>query len=237
MALSRLANAGPSNPERVRDAHVPAAIKRARAFGIDVSLFRSSLDRTAEERLRRLDENARELPRLSREPGTSPLAMISGLEKAGVRFVAIGGVAAVAHGSARITLDLDICYDPAPSNADALAQVLARWNTGPRKPTPLERLLASRAETPRSDAATRLRTSKGDLDLFASVEGVGDYDACEAESEWIDVPPSRFRVLALDALIRSKRALGRDLEREALLEVELLRALIDSDSRGQIFRA
>lgn len=217
-----------------------SAVERARAFGIDISLFRSSLDRTAEERLRQLDENARELPQLRlpqfRRPGTSPLSMIAELETAGVRFVVIGGVAAVAHGSARITFDLDICYDPAPSNVATLAQVLTRWNAQPWQLAPAQRSIPD-AQMLRSHAPLRLQTTEGDLDLFASVEGVGDYDVCESESEWIEVPLSRFRVLGLDALIRSKRALRRDEERETLLELELLRALIDLESRGQIIRS
>jgi hypothetical protein len=54
--------------------------------------------------------------------------MIAGLADAGVEFVIVGGVAAAVHGSARVTVDLDICYDPAPDNRERLAALLARLN-------------------------------------------------------------------------------------------------------------
>jgi predicted nucleotidyltransferase len=37
------------------------------------------------------------------------MQLLRRLNDAGVDFVVIGGVAAIAHGSARMTLDLDVC--------------------------------------------------------------------------------------------------------------------------------
>jgi len=34
----------------------------------------------------------------------------------GVKFIIVGGAAATAHGSARLTLDLDIVYERSPAN-------------------------------------------------------------------------------------------------------------------------
>src|SRR4030081_1508849 len=42
----------------------------------------------------------------------------------GVDFVVIGGIAAVLHGSAQMTFDLDICYATDHGNLDALGEVL-----------------------------------------------------------------------------------------------------------------
>jgi len=50
--------------------------------------------------------------------------MIEGLTTASVEFVVIGGVAARAHGSTRVTEDLDICYETEPENVDRLAALL-----------------------------------------------------------------------------------------------------------------
>ena len=47
--------------------------------------------------------------------------ILLGLNAAHVRYVVVGGVAANAHGSPRITMDVDICYDPAPDNREQLA--------------------------------------------------------------------------------------------------------------------
>ena len=49
-------------------------------------------------------------------------SMVRGLTRKKVRFVVVGGVAAAAHGSSRITNDLDICYDASDkANLVALA--------------------------------------------------------------------------------------------------------------------
>ena len=43
----------------------------------------------------------------------------------GVDFVVIGGIAAVIHGSPRVTRDLDICFAPDGANLEALGAALA----------------------------------------------------------------------------------------------------------------
>ena len=60
-----------------------------------------------------------------------------GLVLRGVRCVAIGGAAATMHGSARITRDLDVCYDPATDNTDRLAELLTTGTRGSTWPFPL----------------------------------------------------------------------------------------------------
>lgn len=58
--------------------------------------------------------------------------MVAGLTGAGVPFVVVGGVAATAHGSARVTDDLDVCYDTAMPSLEGLGQLLAGWRAYPR---------------------------------------------------------------------------------------------------------
>ena len=50
-----------------------------------------------------------------------------GLVEADVKFVLVGGLAARALGSSRLTDDFDICYDPTPENRERLATVLVGW--------------------------------------------------------------------------------------------------------------
>jgi hypothetical protein len=57
------------------------------------------------------------------------------------------------------------------------------------------------------------------------VPGVGDYGVCELESEWIDVPPLRFRALGVDALIRSQETSGDEIDLESVIELKVLREL------------
>ena len=50
------------------------------------------------------------------------------LVKGGVRFIVVGGAAATAHGSARLTQDLDIVYERTHDNIAHLSHVLAPLN-------------------------------------------------------------------------------------------------------------
>ena len=42
-----------------------------------------------------------------------------------VSFVVVGGMAAISHGSSRITFDLDVCYARDKANLERLARALA----------------------------------------------------------------------------------------------------------------
>jgi hypothetical protein len=53
-----------------------------------------------------------------------PRELIGALEDAGVIYVAIGGVAVIAHGSQRITIDLDVIIEPTRENAARLLDAL-----------------------------------------------------------------------------------------------------------------
>ena len=53
-----------------------------------------------------------------------PTRLLRALVDGQVDFVVIGGVAAVLHGSARNTFDLDICFASDPSNLEALGATL-----------------------------------------------------------------------------------------------------------------
>jgi hypothetical protein len=70
-----------------------------------------------------------------------------------------------------------------------------------------------------------LSTREGDVDLFDEVRGIGAYPDVASASQEVSVPPLRFRVLDLPALIKSKRATARPKDKDALLELEALLAL------------
>jgi predicted nucleotidyltransferase len=152
-------------------------------------------------------------------------SMLSGLTKKKVRFVVVGGVAAAAHGSSRVTNDLDICYDTdAATNIKALASVLAGWNAYPRGiEEGLPFIMDDR--TLRNAPILTLTTSEGDIDVMDRIAGVGPFDAVQRHSERISALGVRFRVLDLPSLIKAKRAAGRPRDFDHLPELEALLAL------------
>lgn len=154
--------------------------------------------------------------------------LLAGLSGAGVRHVVIGGVAANAHGSARITLDLDVCYDPADDNIERLAGLLERWHAYLRGVEPgLPWTPDARAI--RTSPVLTLVTDEGDLDVMDRVAGVGAFPAVLAASTEVEMLGVTTRVLTLDALIAAKRAADRRKDREAVLELEALREMRHSN--------
>ncbi|MDO8501622.1 MAG: hypothetical protein Q7S20_07240 [Gemmatimonadaceae bacterium] len=153
--------------------------------------------------------------------------ILGGLESARVKFVVIGGLAAAAHGSRRVTDDVDICYDSSPQNVRRLAGLLVEWEAYPRG---IERGLPFFMDE-RQFSVTPLMTltsREGFLDVFDTVKGVGDYEKCLARSIEISAFDIRFRILDLPSLIDAKRAAGRARDLDQIPELEALLALRQS---------
>lgn len=136
-----------------------------------------------------------------------------------VEFVIIGGVAAAAHGSAHVTVDLDIVYRRTPENIERLADALAPLQPYLRGAPPG---LPFRFDVPtiRSGLNFTLTTSAGDLDTLGEAVGGGTFDALLPRSEPRTIFGHDVRFVDLEMLIHLKRAAGRpkDLERIAELE-------------------
>ena len=148
-------------------------------------------------------------------------AMLGGLTKKKVRFVVVGGVAAAAHGSSRVTNDLDICYDTDIANVEALASLLAKWQAYPRGVEEgLPFIMDGR--TLRSAPVMTLTTREGEIDVLDQIAGVGRYDSVRQHSEKITALGVSFRVLDLPSLIKAKRAAGRPRDFDHLPELEAL---------------
>lgn len=149
-------------------------------------------------------------------------AMIRGLTGNHVEFVVIGGVAANLLGSARITNDLDICYNPTRDNCARLVAVLTSWGAylrgvEPGLPFTLD------AQTFRNTPVLTLIGTAGWIDVMDRVAGIGEYDKVLTSSTLENWDDLHFRIITLDALIAAKRATGRRKDKEALLELEALR--------------
>jgi hypothetical protein len=147
--------------------------------------------------------------------------LVEALAAASVDFVVIGGVAVVAHGHIRATLDLDVCYARPPENLRRLSAALAPLHPTLRgAPADLPFTLDERAL--RSGLNFTLRTDAGDIDLFGEVPGVGTFDDAVQDSVALDLYGHRVRIMSLATLERAKRAAGRAKD---LLDLEAIREL------------
>lgn len=149
-------------------------------------------------------------------------ALLRSLQKEHVRFIVIGGAAATGHGSARLTLDLDVVYSRAPDDVRRLVAALAPLSPTLRgAPEGLPFVWDER--TIRSGLNFTLSTSLGALDLLGEVAGGGTYENLEKETETIHVFGVDCLCVTLEALIRLKRAAGRRKDLEAIAELEAIR--------------
>ena len=156
--------------------------------------------------------------------------IIPPLVKAKVDFILIGGMAAILHGSARVTVDVDVVYSRADENIERLAVALA-----PHRPylrdAPSNLPFAWNAKTIYHGLNFTLSTALGDLDLFGEIAGAETYGDLLPHSLDVEAFGVRFKCIDLPTLIRIKEAAGRPKDREAIGELRVL--LQESETKQQ----
>jgi hypothetical protein len=143
------------------------------------------------------------------------------LVKGGARFILVGGAAATAHGSARLTQDLDIVYERTRDNVAQLTRVLAPLNPYLRGAPPGLPFLWSEA-TLWAGLNFTLVTSLGSLDLLGEITGGGRYDELLVDTITLTLFGVECLCLNLPKLIQVKRAAGRPRDLEVVAELEAL---------------
>ena len=130
-----------------------------------------------------------------------------------VRYVIIGGIAAILYGVPRATFDLDILIEATPENAERLLTALLDAGLGTAALTTAEDILAHEITIFRD---------KTRIDVQTSTPGLAFAQAWEAREE-MDYAGQIFYVASRQHVIDSKRAAGRkqDLEDVRMLEVDI----------------
>lgn len=147
--------------------------------------------------------------------------LLARLADSGFEFVIVGGYAAVAHGSAQVTRDIDICAVLTAENVETLRRALADWN-------PRRRMIAGKLsfqDTPPKGTTVQslyLQTDVGVVDMLSSVLGVGDFERLKSRAEKVEVDGREYWLISLEDLIAAKEALGREKD---LLVAKELRAI------------
>jgi hypothetical protein len=128
-----------------------------------------------------------------------------------VRYVVIGGIAAVLYGVPRATFDLDILIEATPKNAQRLLDALIDAGMGTATLTNVDEILANEITIFKD----RVR-----IDVQISTPGL-KFDTAWERKQSMKYQGQTFYVVSLDDLISSKRAAGRkvDLEDVRLLEL------------------
>ena len=136
-----------------------------------------------------------------------------------VEFIIVGGAAATAHGSARLTFDLDIVYKRSKENIARLVNALRPLDPYLRGAPPGLPFDWS-VETIEKGLNFTLTTSLGALDLLGDIVGGGGYAQLFETTIPVEIGGVQCLCLDLERLIQVKRAAGRPKDLEVVAELE-----------------
>ena len=136
--------------------------------------------------------------------------VFASLESHDVRYVVIGGIAAVLHGVPRATFGVDLLIEATPENAQRLLDALSEAGLGTASLTSAEDLLANEIT---------IFQDRARIDVQTSTPGLAFHAAWERRMR-MDYRGQSFSVACREDLIASKLASGREIDLE---DVRLLR--------------
>lgn len=164
------------------------------------------------------------------EPEFAPERILAVLGEHGVRFVVIGGFAAVIYGSPYVTFDIDVVPERTAGNlerlSDALRAMHARiWTAAEPEGIPFGHDARSLGDT----NVWNLVTDHGRLDLTFVPSGTAGYDDLRRDALHLTILDVDVDVASLADVIRSKEAAARDKD---LLALPVLRRILDEYPEG-----
>lgn len=143
------------------------------------------------------------------------------LVHAGVEFIIVGGAAARAHGSTRLTEDLDVVYQRSSENIERICNALAPYHPYLRGAPPGLPFDWS-PQTIKNGLNFTLIVDLGAIDLLGEITGGGPYENLLPTSQRISLFGLTCWCLSLQTLIKVKRATGRPKDLEVLAELEAI---------------
>ncbi len=138
-------------------------------------------------------------------------AVFESFQQYKVKYVVIGGIAAVLHGIPRATFDLDILIEATQENVQHLLQALLDAGLGTASLTSVDEILSNEITVFKD----RVR-----IDVQTSTPGLSFEDAWERR-QTMAYQGQSFFVVSSDDLISSKRAAGREVDLEDVRLLEL----------------
>lgn len=150
--------------------------------------------------------------------------IVLALVDAGVEFILVGGLAAVAQGASLTTFDVDIVHSRDEENVDKLLAVLTgldayyRGRPGGARLGPDRRALSGPGHS-------LFMTALGPLDVLGEIEGHRSYAELIDHTESVALSDRTVRVLSLEMIVRLKRASThpKDVQALPILEAALKR--------------
>jgi hypothetical protein len=155
---------------------------------------------------------------------TDFVALLAGLDRAGVEYVVVGGIAVVSQGTPLTTFDLDIVPKGDPDNLARLLGYLRSVHAHHRG-RPAGQVLEPTAADLEARGHCLLMTDLGALDVLGRIEEGLDYQALLPHTRKIALQGQPVRILSLAKIAELKSRSPREKDRlaAALIKQTLLR--------------
>jgi predicted nucleotidyltransferase len=134
---------------------------------------------------------------------------------AGADFVLVGGYAVAFHGHSRLTKDIDVLVRPTRDNAPKVFAGLRSFGA------PLGSLNVTENDLADYAGVVQFGAPPNRIDILTQISGVS-YDEALVGSLEFDLDGRKITVIGLEALLKNKRAAGRDQD---LIDVRALERL------------
>jgi len=157
-------------------------------------------------------------------------ALLKGLSEAGVEFIVVGGLAAVAQGAPVTTFDLDIVHHQTDDNINELLKFLKSIDAFQRRPD--DKIIEPAEEDLKAKGHLLLNTRYGPLDILAYIEKGRGFKELLTDTIEIELYGYKVYVLSLHALIELKRDSKNPTDRYRLpLLEETLRQIRENNKK------
>lgn len=150
-------------------------------------------------------------------PVLRPRFLLDALERHGVDYVVIGGLAGLAHGSAHTTFDLDVAYARDGANLKRLSGALQELEVTLRGAPP-DLPFQVDPRTLENGANFTFKTAFGGFDVLSDIAGIRGYEALREASRPAEIDGIETRIASIDDLIAMKRAANRPKDRNMVEE-------------------
>jgi len=162
------------------------------------------------------------MPTSSEKPtGPDLSAILEGLIETDVKFILVGGLAAVVQGAPVTTMDVDIVHERSPKNITRLLAFLKSIGAFHRRPD--DKVIEPKEHDISGVGHALFTTRFGPLDILSVIEEGRAYEDLHEHTVEIEFRGHTIRVLDLKTLVELKRASTdpRDRQRLPVLEETL----------------
>lgn len=155
-------------------------------------------------------------------------AIIEGLLKAEVKFILVGGLAAVVQGAPVTTMDVDIVHSRSSDNTIKLLTFLKSIDAIHRRLD--NRIIEPKEEDLRSMGHSLFSTRLGPLDVLAFIEEGKTYEDLLEHTVPVEFRGFTMRVLNIEVLVELKRKSKDPKDKQRLIVLEETLRQLQEDS-------